>query len=169
MKKEKKVLECVVDKGAPNGEKYVFHGESDELPGREPGDVIIVVQEQPHKTFKRKGADLFMEKTITLLEALTGCDFVVPFLDGKNIRIQSKPGTVIKPGSLMTVEEKGLPFHKNPYKFGNLIILFTVKFPDSLTSAQTDSVASLLSDMKKTKTDDDMVSETVKLQEYSEE
>jgi DnaJ-class molecular chaperone len=41
--KEKKVLECVVDKGAPHGEKYVFHGESDAHPDREPGDVVIVV------------------------------------------------------------------------------------------------------------------------------
>jgi len=32
----------------------------------------------------------------------------------------------------MTVEDKGLPFHKNPYKFGNLFILFKVVFPDSL-------------------------------------
>ena len=35
-------------------------------PGAEPGDVIIIVQEQPHKTFKRKGADILMEKEITL-------------------------------------------------------------------------------------------------------
>jgi DnaJ family protein A protein 2 len=76
-----------VDKGSPNGEKYVFHGESDEHPDREPGDVIIVVNEQPHTLFKRKGADLFMEKTVTLLEALTGCDFLVPFLDGTNLRV----------------------------------------------------------------------------------
>lgn len=70
----------------------------------------------------------------------------------------------------MTIEEKGLPFHKNPYKFGNLFVLFTVKFPDSLSSAQTQSVSQLLSDMKaKNRVDDDMVSETVKLQEYSEE
>ena len=71
VKKEKKVLEVQVDKGCPDGEKYVFHGESDAIPGGEPGDVIIVVKEQPHKVFKRKGADLFMEKEITLLEALT--------------------------------------------------------------------------------------------------
>ena len=43
--KEKKVLECVIDKGSPHGEKYVFHGESDEHPDKEPGDVIIVVNE----------------------------------------------------------------------------------------------------------------------------
>jgi len=39
------VIEAQIDKGAPNGEKYVFHGEADEFPGQEPGDVVIVVQE----------------------------------------------------------------------------------------------------------------------------
>lgn len=43
--KEKKVLECQVDKGVPHGEKYVFHGESDEHPDREAGDVVIVINE----------------------------------------------------------------------------------------------------------------------------
>jgi DnaJ-class molecular chaperone len=39
--KEKKVLEVQIDKGAPNGEQYVLHGEADEYPGMEPGDVVI--------------------------------------------------------------------------------------------------------------------------------
>jgi DnaJ-class molecular chaperone len=38
----------------------------------------------------------------------------------------------------MTVEEKGLPFHKNPYKFGNLFILFRVKFPENLNKQKLD-------------------------------
>ena len=87
--KEKKVLECAIDKGSPHGERYIFHGESDEHPSAEAGDVVIVVDEQPHKLFKRKGADLFMEKEITLLEALTGCNFVIDFLDGSKFRVQS--------------------------------------------------------------------------------
>ena len=74
-----------------------------------------------------------MEKEISLLEALTGCDFVVNFLDETSFRVKSTPGEVIKPDSLMTVFEKGLPFHKNPYKFGNLFILFRVKFPETLS------------------------------------
>lgn len=90
--KEKKVLEVEVDKGAPHGEKYLFHGESDEYPDCDPGDVIIVVDEQPHKFFKRKGADLLIEKEISLLESLTGCDFVVEYLDGSSFRIKSTPG-----------------------------------------------------------------------------
>ena len=64
--KEKKIIDASIDKGAPNNCQYTFHGEADEYPGQEPGDVIIVVQEQPHKKFKRKGADLLIEQKITL-------------------------------------------------------------------------------------------------------
>lgn len=40
----------------------------------------------------------------------------------------------------MTIEEKGLPFHKNSYKFGNLFVIFSVKFPDSMNASQMEQV-----------------------------
>ena len=81
-----------------------------------------------------------MEKEITLLDSLTGVDFTVKHLDGKMFRIKSKPGDVIKPDTLMTIEEKGLPFHKNSFQYGNLFALFKVKFPESLSEAQVGQV-----------------------------
>lgn len=87
IKKEKKTIKCEIDKGAPNGEKYVIHGEADEVPDCEPGDVIVQIIEKKHKTFQRKGADLIIEKEITLLDALTGVDFVITHLDGRKVRI----------------------------------------------------------------------------------
>lgn len=38
-----------------------------------------------------------MEKEITLVEALTGLEFVITHLDGKKIRVKNNPGEVIKP------------------------------------------------------------------------
>ena len=73
-----------------------------------------------------------MEKEITLIEALTGLDFILVHLDGRKIRIHNKPGEVIKPDSLFTVENAGMPFHKKVYQFGNLIINFKIKFPNSV-------------------------------------
>jgi len=90
------------------------------------------VQEQPHKVFKRKGADILMEKEITLYQALTGVDFVLDHLDGSKIRIKNTPGEVIKPEDIKTVYGKGLPFHKKTYEFGNLYVVFKVTFPKSL-------------------------------------
>jgi DnaJ family protein A protein 2 len=132
IKKETKKIAVEVDKGAPNSEKYTKHGEGDEIPDAEPGDLIIVLEEKKHKTFKRKGADLFMEKEITLLEALTGLDFVLTHLDGRKIRIKNNPGEVIKPDSMFTVENLGMPFHKRVYQHGNLVIQFKIKFPTSM-------------------------------------
>lgn len=128
--KEKKILEVTIDKGAPNGEKYVFHGEADEYPDIEAGDVVIQVNEEQHDTFKRRGADLMIEKEISLLEALTGIDFVLTHLDGRKIRIKNKPGEVIKPDDIKTVEGHGMPYHKSPYKFGNLFVVFKISFPE---------------------------------------
>lgn len=68
----------------------------------------------------------------------------------------------------MTIEEKGLPFHKNPYKFGNLFVMFHVKFPDSLSENQMGEISTILSGMKKKQIDANMdVAETVVLQKYS--
>ena len=70
----------------------------------------------------------------------------------------------------MTIEDKGLPFHKNSYKFGNLFVLFQIKFPETLDEMKRNKIASTLSSMKKNKPDADMdVEETVMLQEYKEE
>lgn len=142
IKKETKKIAVEVDKGAPNGEKYTKHGEGNEIPEAEAGDLIVVIEEKKHKIFKRKGADLFMEKEITLLEALTGLDFVLTHLDGRKIRIRNNPGEVIKPDSMFTVENLGMPFHKRVYQHGNLIIQFKIKFPTTVDAKS----ATLLSD-----------------------
>lgn len=63
----------------------------------------------------------------------------------------------------MTIEEKGLPFHKNPYKFGNLFILFHVDFPDKLNDNQQSQVGDVLKSMKKNVDVDMDVAETVTL------
>lgn len=43
--KEKKVIEVAIDKGTPSNGQYTFHGEADEYPGTEAGDVNTARQE----------------------------------------------------------------------------------------------------------------------------
>lgn len=130
--RDKKTLTVEVDKGAPDKEQYTISGEGDCVPDVEPGDVIAVVKVRPNKLFTRKGADLYYDKEISLLESLTGVDFTIMHLDGRMVRIQNESGKVVKPNSTMTCEGLGMPFHKTPYKFGNLFINFKIKFPDSM-------------------------------------
>jgi DnaJ family protein A protein 2 len=144
--KEKKTLEVFVSKGMKNGERIAFSGEADEAPETTPGDVIVVLQQQEHHTFKRDGPNLFLKKSITLLEALTGFHFSVTHLDGRTLLIRSEDGGVVKPGDVKAVRDEGMPQHKNPYVKGSLYVEFDVEFPapGSLTPEAKRVLASVL-------------------------
>ena len=77
-----------------------------------------------------------MEKEISLLESLTGVDFTIMQLDGKIVRVTGEKGTIIKPAQKMTCPDLGMPFHKTPYKFGNLFITFKIKFPEKMSDSE---------------------------------
>merc|ERR1711966_517546 len=99
------------------------------------GDVNFIIQEKEHETFKRKGADLLITKTLSINEALCGFEWVVKHLDGREIAIKSKPGEVIRPEATTSspyvkiVPNEGMPSHGNPFVKGNLYVLFRVEFP----------------------------------------
>lgn len=134
-KKERKVLEVMIDKGMKHGEKVTFRGMGDEKPNMEPGDINFVVQEKEHSLFKRKGADLLVTKSLSLNEALCGFEWKIPHLDGRDIVVKSKPGEVIKPETgagqpfVKIVPNEGMPSRHNPFVKGNLYVLFRVEFP----------------------------------------
>lgn len=46
---------------------------------------------EEHELFERKGADLFYDKEISLIEALTGFNFELTHLDGTKINISTLP------------------------------------------------------------------------------
>ena len=102
--KEKKILELHIEKGSKTGTKIKFDGESDEHPGKLPGDIVFVLKEKEHPDFKRRNADLLLQKEITLVEALTGFSFTLTHLDGREIVIQTTPGKVIKPNEVMVID-----------------------------------------------------------------
>jgi len=128
--KDKKILEVNIDKGMSEGQKVQFRGESDQAPDVEPGDIIFVLREKQHNVFERRGIDLYIEKEIPLIEALTGSAFTVTHLDGRILNVSSEDGDVIKPGDMRMIGGEGMPTHRRPFDKGNLFVTFKIKFPD---------------------------------------
>jgi DnaJ family protein A protein 2 len=126
---EIKVLEVEVDKGMKDGQKITFAEEGDQQPGIKTGDVIIVLQQQPHNRFTRNGNDLHMKLTIGLTEALCGFKIPVQHLDKRELLITSKSGEVIVPGGRRVVLDEGMPVYRNSMEKGHLYIEFDVIFP----------------------------------------
>ena len=75
------------------GEQQIrFTGEGDQEPGLEPGDIIIVLDEKEHSTFKRQGMDLITVMELDLVEALCGFQRTIETLDKRTLVITSYPG-----------------------------------------------------------------------------
>merc|ERR1719343_693391 len=80
-----------------DGHKIPFREMADEHPEADTGDVIFVCKQQEHPVFKRKGADLFIERKISLVEALCGFTLELTHLDGRKLLIKTSPGEIVKP------------------------------------------------------------------------
>ena len=144
VKNIKRKIGVDLEKGVPDGHRYKMADEGDEYPEIETGDLMIEIFLKKHKDFIRKGADLVYKCEISLLEALTGVKIAITHLDGRRILIQSKPGEIIQPQTLKTVEELGMPFFNSPFRFGNLYIDFQIAFPDKLTDEQSQKITKIL-------------------------
>merc|ERR1719263_1358735 len=96
-KQDREVLEVLIQKGSPDNHKVVFREMADEHPDADTGDVVFVLKQQEHAVFKRKGADLFIERTISLVEALCGFTMELTHLDDRKLLIKSQPGDIVKP------------------------------------------------------------------------
>lgn len=100
---EKKIIEVPIDKGMQGGQTITFRGESDQAPGVEAGDVVIVIEEKPHERFKRKGNDIMTEVDVDLLTALAGGQFAIKHLDDRALVVKIRPGEVINNGRFILI------------------------------------------------------------------
>ncbi|XP_072526921.1 dnaJ homolog subfamily A member 4 isoform X1 [Salminus brasiliensis] len=130
VERKKKILEVHIDKGMKDGQKITFHGEGDQEPGLEPGDVIIVLDQKDHPVYQRQDDNLVMKMQIKLVEALCGFRKTIRTLDNRTLIVSSPPGQVIKPNDLKCIQNEGMPVYRDPYDKGLLIIQFEVEFPD---------------------------------------
>lgn len=132
-----KTLDVNINKGMRHGQKIVFHGEADEAPDTEPGNVIVVLQQKKHNLFNREGRHLIMTKKLSLRESLCGFEFIIDHLDGRQLLVKSEPNRVYQHGSTIMIAEEGMQ-DISGYDRGNLYIEIEVRFkkPKELNELQ---------------------------------
>lgn len=85
--------------GSRHEQQIRFPGESDQAPNMDPGDVIIVLQQEAHPVFQRSGDNLLMKHSINLVESLCGFQLVITHLDGRKIVVKHPSNDPIAPGN----------------------------------------------------------------------
>ncbi|KAJ2538561.1 Molecular chaperone (DnaJ super) [Coemansia sp. RSA 1933] len=139
-----KVLQVDIKPGWKAGTKIRFAKEGDNL-GNGAQDIVFVLEEKPHPTFKRDGDDLKVDLNLTLDEALCGFKKPVQLLNGKSIQV-SNSNTIIKPNQTSRMPNYGMPISKQPGRFGALVITYKIQFPSSLTLSQKEKIHAVLTE-----------------------
>ncbi|KAJ8602224.1 hypothetical protein CTAYLR_003662 [Chrysophaeum taylorii] len=133
-------------------------------PGMGEGDVIratlagapvfFELREAPHAVFKRSNADLLVDASIPLADALGGAPRVtIKRLDGSTLRVNVAPlGAVLRHGALRSLDGEGMPIRGHPQRRGKLFVRVFVVFPKTLNLEPRDraTLRSLLGATRKT-------------------
>lgn len=135
----KENVKVSIPAGVEDGMQITVRGEGHSAKkGGMNGDLLLLIQEEPHKLFKRQGQDLVTAKSISIADAINGGDIDVMTLDGPaKVRIDAgtQSGTVVK------MRGKGLPA-VNGYGSGtgDLYVQVDVFIPKKISREDRDIV-----------------------------
>jgi molecular chaperone DnaJ len=133
-----RTLTVTVPSGVKTGSRLRMKGEG-EAGSRERGDLYLVVEVQPHATFRREGDDLVTEVSATLPQAILGAELSVPTLEGSVI-MKIPPGT--QGGTTFRLRGKGVPELRGK-AVGDELVKVNVEIPRNLSPRQKELVEEL--------------------------
>ena len=93
------------------------------------GDLLVLVEEEPHPELMRDENDLIYNLLLTVPMATLGGSVEVPTVEGK-VKVTIAPGT--QPGKVLRLRGKGLP-SVNRYGTGDLLVNVGVYIPENLS------------------------------------
>lgn len=140
--RQKETVKVRIPAGVEDGMQLTLRGEGHAAAhGGVNGDLLVIVEEQPHAQLKREGQNLFYTRVISVADAMLGCEIQIPALDGPQ-RLKLEPGT--QSGTVERLRGKGLP-SVNGYgsSRGDLYVKILVWIPRKLSRSEREAIEKL--------------------------
>ncbi|CAI5991360.1 unnamed protein product [Closterium sp. NIES-65] len=93
-------IDVDIEKGMKDGQEITFYEEGEPVMDGDPGDLKLVIKTRPHKQFERRGDDLHMNLTISLVDALVGFKHSITHLDNHLVEIGTSSSSVLRSSPL---------------------------------------------------------------------
>jgi len=123
-------LDFEIPKGVQSGYQQTFKGFGEQKQNRNDiaGDLIVKITISDDSTYQRRGNDLIYNSSITFKESIIGKKITLSYF-GEILDIDLKKFTVIQPSTEYIIKGKGMPIENRPGAFGNMILIFGIKYP----------------------------------------
>lgn len=138
---QEETLYVDIPKGIDTNEIITIKEKGNKLSNQNKGDVEVKVTITNDTMFERIGIDLIYKKTITLKEALCGFNFTINHLDGREFIINNKVGNIIPPEFRKIITNLGMT---RDTMTGDLIIIFNIDFPKTISNERLEQLSTLL-------------------------
>ena len=123
-----------IPRGIKAGQKLRLAGKGSPSPyGGPPGDLFLIINEQPHPVFTRDGNNLIVEQRIPFSKACLGSEISLKSLEGKELKVKVPAG--IQPHSKLRLKGHGLPAGKTGGR-GDIYVKISIDIPINLSSEQ---------------------------------
>ena len=140
--RKRETVKVSVPAGVEDGMQLTVRGEGHAAArGGISGDLLVIIEEQPHPQLKRQGADLFYTRVISMPDAVLGTEIDIPLLGGTQ-KLKIDAGT--QSGTVVRLRGKGLP-EVNGYGKGDLYIKILVWIPRKLSRSEKEAFESMRS------------------------
>jgi len=125
--KREEIIKVSIPSGLESGEMLRMNGQGEALAGGVTGDLYIKVHVKPHKLFQKSGADLVMDLSVKLSDAILGAEREIQTLDG-NITLKIPESLGI--GQILRVKGKGVPYGN---KRGDILVRTHIDIPNKIS------------------------------------
>ena len=138
--RQEEIVTIQIPAGVENGMQLSVSGKGNAARrGGINGDLIILIQEEPHPELTRDGSDLIYNLLLSVPDAILGSTVEIPTVEGK-VKVKIDSGT--QPGKILRLKGKGLP-EINSYGQGDLLVKINVFIPKDLTKEEVKLVEKL--------------------------
>lgn len=138
--REETIVTVRIPAGVEEGMQLNISGLGNEAPaGGVPGDLLVVIEEEPHAELKRDGQHLHYEAFISMVDAALGTALEVPLVSGR-AKVKVDPGT--QSNHTLRLRGKGLP-NVNSHGHGDLFVHIAVWTPTDLSKSDREALEKL--------------------------
>lgn len=140
-RQETKTLKIPIPGGVDNGTRLRVSGEGDAGQRSGPaGDLYVYLFVNEDAEFKRDGINILSELKISYLQAILGCRIEVNTVDGGH-ELLVPAG--IQPGTVLTLEGKGVPRRGNPVSRGDHLLTVQIEIPTRISPEERELLEKL--------------------------
>ena len=129
--------------GVESDQVMTVRGEGEKVANGINGNLLLYINVQPHKIFKRRGMDLYLDYPVTFIQSILGEKVEIPTLKGGTFTYTLSEGVIS--GTTVRIKGQGITTKRGT---GDMYVTIIVDMPKRVSKQQKELLKKLTAELK---------------------